>query len=296
MLLSKAFFNTFFLLSWQYIQNFLKYLSVDFFFIQGSVHGNHGIGNVGQFYIVELLFIVLGIFYGFIKKIKWTYFLMGWLLLVISIASLTREAPHATRSFFALVPLEIFSSLGIIVILGSFKKIKNFKFAVLVAGVLFALLAYSIIFYLSSYYLRFPIFYAKAWRSEDDALSSLIKKEERKYERVVFDRKAGFVYTSLLFYTKYPPLKFQESVRRLPPDSEGFSEVVSFGKYEFRDIDFGKDLDGKTLIVTDKENLPSGVAPARIFSYPTRPIVISVKENIRFFPITENAYVMVTGK
>ncbi|HEX7041663.1 MAG TPA: glycosyltransferase family 39 protein, partial [Patescibacteria group bacterium] len=41
------------LILWQYVQNIAAYFSVNFLFLTGSTHGNHGIGDVGQFYLFE---------------------------------------------------------------------------------------------------------------------------------------------------------------------------------------------------------------------------------------------------
>lgn len=292
-LFSKLFFNSWILSFWQYLQNLVSYFSVPFFFVSGSAHGNHGIGTVGQFYLVELPFMVYGIYATVRQKLTYGYFLVGWGILVIIIASLTRDVPHATRSFFLLVPLVIFSAAGFLSLLHFLKKLDP-KIRYITTALLVFVFAYNILYYFTSYYIRFPIAYAKSWRSEDKALTEFIKERQGNYDSVVFDKKAGFVYTSLLFYLPYSPASFQQSVKREPDDSEGFSTVTSFGKYEFKDIDWEHDLlDKKTLIITTKENLPEGVPILKIFTYPLRPIVLSVKEKVMQFPLEEDAYVAI---
>lgn len=292
-LFSKLFFNSLILSFWQFLQNMVSYFSVPFFFTSGSAHGNHGIGTVGQFYLVELPLMVYGIYTIVRQKLTYGYFLIGWGILVIIIASLTRDVPHATRSFFLLVPLVIFSAAGFLSLLHFLKKI-NPKIRYLTTALLVFVFAYNILYYFTSYYIRFPIAYAKSWRSEDKALTEFIKEREGNYDTVVFDKKAGFVYTSLLFYLPYPPASFQQSVKREPDDTEGFSTVTSFGKYEFRDIDWEHELTNKNaLIITTKENLPEGVAVLKTFTYPRRPIVLSVKEKIIQYPLEEEAYAAV---
>jgi len=296
-LLSKIFFNMPILQAWHYLQNTAGYLSVDFFFIQGSSHGNHGIGNVGQFYLIELPFILTAIFSILKNKIKWGFFLLLFSLMVILVASFTREVPHATRSFFLTAPFEILSAFGLIIILNQIKNIKNVNIKIIILGSLSIIILYNIIYYFTSYYVRFPILYAKAWRSEDKDLSSYIKNNESGFDKIIFDEKAGFIYSSLLFYTKYPPVLFQSVVKREEDDSEGFSKVNYFGKYEFRNIDWSKDYKEKNvMIISSVDNLPKEITPKKTFFYPLRPVVISLKQKIISYPVREQAYVLVETK
>ncbi len=294
---AKLFFNSFFLTLWQYINNIISYMSVPFLFIDGSMHGNHGIGNFGQFYIFELPLIFFGIMKILKDKNKWGYFMLIWSSIVILVASLTREVPQATRSFFLIIPFEIFSAFGLLILIDWVKKIKNFKYQFALATFFILFAFYDLIFYFSSYYVRFPILYAKSWRLEDKDLSLYIKQNEYKYNRIIFDNNAGFIYTSYLFYSKYFPLYFQISQERYPDDSEGFAMVQSFGKFEFKNIDWSNDYkEPKTLIVTTPDKKPDNISPLKIFYYPRRPVYFAVKQKVVGYPIEEIAYVLVETK
>ncbi len=290
----KIFFNQAVLVGWQYLQNILSFLSVPFFFISGSMHGNHGIGNVGELYVFELPFVVLGLI-GIIKnRLRWGYLFIIWGIVTIAVASLTREVPHATRSFFLVVPLEAFSAYGI----SSFLKLTlNLKYRNLILALLGIVVIYNLVFYFTSYYVRFPILYAKAWRAEDKQLSLYIAENLNKYDKIIVDRDSGFIYTSYLFYSKYPPSDFQNTSVRYPDDSEGFSDVKSFGKFEFRSIDWNKDPNlKKSLIVTSLDRKPKDASVLATFYYPKRPIAIALKQEILQYPVEEVAYVLIETK
>lgn len=290
---TKTFFNMFTMTVWQYIQHVVSYLSVPFFFISGSNHGNHGIGNVGQFYLFELPLIMLGLYKIILGKISWGYFLLLWAALTIIVASLTREAPHATRSFFLIAPFIAFCALGALTLWSWIQTLKNatFRLGVIILAVVFV--GYNLLYYFTSYYVRFPAAYAKAWRSEDKALSLYLAEVEQNYEKIVVDKKAGFIYTSLLFYRQFPPSEFHKTAVYEPEDSEGMSHVARFGKYEFKEIDWTNDLrQPKSLIITSVERKPNEVNPLRIFSYPARPVVIATKQEILQYPVEEIAYVV----
>ncbi len=295
-LFQKLFFSQFALTGWEYIRHIAAYGSFDFYFLNGSLHGNHGIGNFGQFYLFEVFTILTGLILAFIKKEKWRSFLIFWGIIVVAVCAFTREAPHATRSFFLILPFIIFSAYGLIVII---KLISNMPRKIGVIGGLFICLfcSYNIVYYFSSYYERFPIFYAKSWRSKDRVLSDFIKDHNMKYEKVVVDEAAGIPYTSLLYYLGYSPEDFQRTVQREEDDSEGFSKVKSFGKFEFRKIDWNKDLaSDKTLFITTFENRPEEKYIVDKILYPQRPVVINVGQEIHQFPVTDVAYVLVEKK
>lgn len=295
---TKVFFNQWSLTRWQYFNNIVSYFSPQFFFVFGSTHGNHGIGNAGQLYLFEFPLFIIGIYSLLIReRLRWAYLILFWGFAVILVASLTREVPHATRSFFLIVPLELFSAAGFLEVLVWVKRIKNSGYRIGALVIIAGIVLYNLVFYFASYYVRFPIVYAKAWRAQDKDVSLWIAENQQKYDKIILDKEAGFIYTSFLFYSKYPPLDFQRTVMREPDDSEGFSMVKSFGKYEFHDINWNNDYRTKrTLIVTTFDRKPNDMASIKIFYYPKRPVVVSVKQNIVQYPVEEIAYVLVESK
>ncbi len=286
-------FNKLLLTAWQYFNNIFAYFSVDFFFISGSSHGNHGIGNVGLFYLFELPFMVLGLITILRRKIEWGYFLILWAVATIMVASLTREVPHATRSFFLIVPITAFIALGITEFYGWFKNKNSFiKYSLLIVVLLISL--YNAVFYFASYYFRFPVKYAKAWSSTDQSLVTFLKNNNKTYDRIIVDKDSGLKYTSLLFYLSYPPESFQNTVVRLRDDSEGFSEVQFFGNFEFREVDWLSDYQlPNTLIITRADKVPSQIPPLKTFYYPERPVVISKGQTILQYPVKDVSYVLI---
>lgn len=294
--LSKLFFNNLELTFFQYLKNIISYLSGAFFFVSGSTHGNHGIGNFGQFYIFELPLVAITFIKIIREKLKWTYFLLFWAVAVILVAGLTRGIPHATRSFFLIIPFEVLSAIGTLFFLNWLKNIKSFNYKIFILSISFIFVVYNLVYYFSSYYVRFPILYAKSWRSEDKTLSLYIKENQQKYDKIIFDKQAGFIYTSLLFYLQYPPSEFQSLVTREPDDSEGFSAVKSFGKYEFKDITSSDYKMKRTLIVTTIDQKPNNIPSLMTLYYPKRPVVLSVGQNIIQYPVKDTAYVLVETK
>jgi hypothetical protein len=294
--ITRIFFNTWIMTFWQYVNNIISYFSTTFYFVNAGLTGNNTIGTSGQWYQFEIIFILSGI-YTWIKLKKWNNFILCWILAVIAVASLTREAPQATRSFLLIVPVTIISAYGCIIIM-SFIKNTN---SILARSTIFTgfslLIIYYIFLYFASYYFRFPIYYAKNWRTGDRDVSLYIKKNYDKYETIIFDSDVGFMYTSLLTYLAYPPLDFQKQTRWTPDDSEGFSKPISFGKIEFKKINWDEDIKkSNVLIITTAGRKPDKLLPLITFYYPERPVSFAVGQTIIRYPVQEISYVLVASK
>lgn len=295
-LIAKLFLSLLPLTIWQYLQNVVSSFATSFFFVFGSPHGNHGIGNVGQLYLFQFPLMIMGVLTIVLEKPRWSKFLILWALVNIFVVSLTREVPHATRSFFLIVPFEILSGLGVLSFFARLANIKKLRYKIGALVLCTVLVIYNILFYFASYYVRFPILYAREWRTQDKAVALYIKENQDKYNKIIFDSEGGYVYSSLLFYLKYDPAEFAKSVVWSDDDSEGFSMPKSFGKFEFRAIDWSKDAQKKTLIVTTQNSKPKEIRELKEFFYPKRPVVLSIKQDIVQYPIEETAYVVVSSK
>ena len=275
------------LLIWQYIQNIAAYLSVPFFFISGSSHGNHGIGNMGQFYLFELPLMIMGFIAALKEKKYWLKFVASFAIATLLVASFTRDIPQATRSFFLLFPLELISAYGLIAV----SRIRLTAFLAITVFIF-----YNILFYFTSYYLRFPTLYAKQWRQQDKLLSLYLNEHAKDYEKIIIDNGSGFIYSSLLFFTAYSPAKFQKEAVWEKADSEGMSKPVSFGKYLFKDIDWTKDMKPRNLLVVSPNKRPVDILRKTYFSYPQRPVVVAVKQEISSYIFVEDAYEIIEGQ
>lgn len=111
---TKLFYNNYIAIFLQYIQNIANIISGSFFFTQGTPHPNQGIGNVGTFYLFELPFFVLGIIIFFTKKIHSLRVFFWWLIVTVLTLALSKDVPHATRGYFLVIPIIVFTAQGIL--------------------------------------------------------------------------------------------------------------------------------------------------------------------------------------
>lgn len=283
------------LIGMQYAKNIAAYGSIPFYFLTGENHGNHGIGIVGQFHLFELITMAIGLFILYTMNKQGKILLISPIIITILIAALTRESPQATRSYTLLLSLPIISALGLSKIYEFAERQSISKILGLVS--ISCVIGYSFVYFLVAYFIRFPVAYAESWRSADKTVSAAILRDNSKYTRILIDKDAGFIYTSLLFYLQYPPDLFIATAQRTDPDSEGFREMLSFGKYQWKSIDWQNDLKVPgTLIITNTKLKPEKVPPKEAFYYPRRPVVIAVKQMIYSYPVEDIAYITVSSE
>ncbi len=290
---AKILFNSLALTAMQYITNIFAHINPSYFFIFGPEEGSTSFAKMGQWYLFELPLVIAGIVFLLKKKFKATLIIFGWIAALIAISSITREPPQATRTFFLTYPVTFCSALGAALFLGYLNKQRN-NLRIVSLVIFGCIVSYSLILYLTSYYVRFPIYYSRYWRTADREVSNFIKDNNQKYEKFIIDSKSGFNYTSLLVYLSYPPQKFMKEATWNPDDSEGFTYPTSFGKYEIREIDWGKDLQiPNTLLVTSVKTKIPDIGILKTITLPERPVVFNVGQVITRFPYSEPVFYLI---
>lgn len=275
-----------------FLKHILNNLNASFYFLNGPTHGNHGIGTHGLFFIYQLPLLLIGL--TFFQRVHISQLLLLIILFTTVVTTaLTRESPYATRSFFLLLPFIIVISYGIIrveTLLNNQSRLtKRLGYLLLGFIILWEGVSYTI-----SYTQRFPIAYAKQWRSEDKYLAEYINNNKDRYNKIVIDPNAGMLYSSLLFYLKIPPEEFIKTAQRGQPDSEGFIPVNRFSNIEYRKIQWMEDMRTPgLLLITQPELKPDTVPATKTFLYPIRPVVINQGQQILQFPAQDVAYVLV---
>lgn len=204
------------------IKNYLSHFSFNFLFIKGDSNPRSQIPGSPELFLIDLPFIVLGIIYIF-KKGSLKYFGILTTLLVSFIpAAITKESPHALRSILAAPTFAVISSLGIYFSLELFRKNKKY----LLTGII------------SLYLICFGVYYYK-FITKYNLLTSA--DWQYSYKEIFTTQKEGVVsdkyaqpYIFALFYLKYPPEGFRETVKYNPVDKWGFSLVSSFDNFQFK--------------------------------------------------------------
>lgn len=238
--------------------NYLKSFGPQFLFIQGGTNHAHNIENFGNLYLVEAPFFYLGILILLLrKKPRWSI-LLWWLLISPVASSITKDAPHSNR-MFAVYPIPpILTVLGIMWIYTKLKKSRPVKdvFTILVS---FAL-AINFGLYINRYFVEFPKNEAQYWGYGYKELSKILNQPEFLGKSVIISHPQYSPYIYLLFYGSYDANAYLKSVVRYPPTSDGFIDVKHFGRYDFRTIDWKKDITlQNTILVASPMEIPENI-------------------------------------
>jgi 4-amino-4-deoxy-L-arabinose transferase-like glycosyltransferase len=295
-IISILFLNKFILIVFTYLKNVLSFFSVNFFFINGANNPIDGIMNFGMFYFIELPFILTGVYLGIKRKVKFLSIFYAWMVIVILLNALTIEVPNATRSYMVIVPMVVFSAYGCLAIIEYLRSLSK-RIQIPIFTACLAIFLYSFAYFIGSYFVKFPVEFAKSWRAEDKALVTFLMENQNKYNLIIFDKKADFIYTALLFYLKYPPAEYQKDASY---QKNGLLNILAkVGKFEFKDVDWTKrsETKGPTLIIADPSVIQNNnYMLLTKFYFPTKPVVNVANGEIIAYPFTKPAYQVLETK
>ena len=204
------------------IKNYLTHLSFDFLFIKGDSNPRSQIPQSPELFLIDLPFIVLGLFYIFKKRSLKYYAILATLLVSFIPAEITKESPHALRSILAAPIFAVITSLGVFSFISFFKKYSKYLLAAIVSLYLI---------YFGSYFYKFITKYNLLTSTDWQYQYKLIFANQK--EGLVTDKYAQ-PYIFALFYLKYPPERFRETVKYNSVDKWGFSLVSSFDDFQFK--------------------------------------------------------------
>lgn len=254
-LVEKLIFNKATYIVPEIIKNYFSHFDPNFLFFNGGSNYQYSVHGTGLILPILLPFLLLGVVQIIRQKLTWQYFLIGWLLVAPIPGAITRDAPHALRSLFMVVPLVIFSSLGINYFLNILKNRLQIFFMV----VLILLIFINFIHFWNKYTGEYLRTYSWSWQYGYKQAVEFINNQGVEYDRIVFSKKYGEPHEFVLFYTKYDPAKFQTDKNLKRYKKSDWYWVDQFSKFEFVN-DWGvKERVGNRgdlLLITSPGNYP----------------------------------------
>lgn len=208
-------------------ENYAKYFTFDFLFLNGGLPQRMKIPDSGLFYFWQLPFILFGIYLVFKKRDQIGLFMTAWWLLSLIPVSMTfDEVPNVYRSAISLPPILYICALGFV---GFYSNLSTIKKALLVFIVIISVWEIS---YYELQYLRQdvhrPWYRGYAYKE----LVQDINKDYEKYDKFIITKAHSSPYIYLLFYSKYDPKKYQ--AMGSPRDIVAYG---GFDKYLFSEHD-----------------------------------------------------------
>lgn len=239
-----------------YLQHYMANLDINYLFIKGDDNLRHHLDNMGMLYLIQLPFLLYGLFIVIKEKSKPIVFILAWLLLSPIAAAPTDVAPHAIRSYTLVVALEIVIALAIVDIYNKIKWKKTYLI-VIVCG--FCLTFFT---YLENYYIHYSYDNSTWWQF--GYLNAVTKTQELKnqYNNIYIDKSVEQAYIFWLFGTKFDPKIYHQN-----------GSKDHFDKYYFLDQ---KPTNSNDLFVTTANKLPDNFETLDTINYPNGTAALNI--------------------
>lgn len=255
-----------------FLLHYLDHFSLNYLFVDGDPNPRISVPGIGQMYVIELPFFLIGIM-GAIRGIKngternQSLVLLLWLLLASVPAGMARETPHALRSASTLPAPQLIVAIGLALFLRrfhhSYLRFKIFNKRVLWSSFLVPcslfLVTLSLLWFQIMYWRYYPYEWAREWLTSYKRLIEYVNPISSQYEKIFMTPDLGRPYIYVLFYTRYDPEAFIEEARAggRVGDAFGFFTVQALGKYRFFIPDLTT-VSQKELVVTRADKPPEG--------------------------------------
>lgn len=185
----------------QYIKNYLQHFNPEWLFLEGDGPRHHTTG-MGLIYLIDLPFILLGIFYLLRYHLSASSILFFWVLLAPAASALAVDAPNASRSLIFLPTWQIFAAFGWWFAFSLVKK-KELK---LLFALPILLLVFNFISFVHQNFVHTNQEVQKDWQYGYKEVVDYAAQNSNK--KVVFDKDFEQPYIFYLYYTKYDPAKY----------------------------------------------------------------------------------------
>lgn len=217
-----------------YVRNYLSHFSPDYLFVNGALHKQHHVQNIGQLYLFQAPFLFIGFYLLFKQKQKFRWIIVLWIIIAhIPVAIASDSVPHALRNLISNPAYQLLTAFGLY---EAFFILKKRKYAYLIIGTIVVIGIYQFQGYLINYYTKYPNLYSKDWQYGYKEVVSYINENKDKYDLVVFTRHYGEPHMFTLFYENYLPEKFQKNPNLVRFETFDWVRVLKFDKYYFPDL------------------------------------------------------------
>jgi 4-amino-4-deoxy-L-arabinose transferase-like glycosyltransferase len=265
-LLADVLHNRRVLFAFSYLKHYFDFFNPNYLFFAGDVNTRFSMQDTGELYLWELPLLIIGLYALFKYKKKEIGFIAVWFILAPVAAATARETPHALRSETYIPIYEIIAAFGLlwtIIFLTKFRPLYR-NLAYILFGVIILI---TTVVAVHNYFAHFPIQYSQDWQYGYKQAVEYAKLEENKYDVISFTPAYGRPYIYLLFYGNITPETYWRTKNEIR-DSFGFYNVLSVGKYQFRNslID-ASDVGKRVLYVGAPGQIPANLKVVKTINF-----------------------------
>lgn len=238
------------------LRQYPNHFSLDYLFIKGDQSPRNSVKTVGEFYKIDLLFLLIGLIKLIKLRSKISLVLLLWLIISPLPSSLVQGAPNATRALFMMGNMQIVSALGAFTILQSIKKVRLRN---LILVIFLIILGLSLKVYLNDYFTKYAIDSGADWQYGMKQIVEFVKSNP-SYSRVYMTDVRSQPYIFFLYYMRVSPKDFQKTVVYNQDESRSYNLVYSFDKYQFGGWDEIQSVPNPGLLYIIEDSKYGGLA------------------------------------
>ena len=238
-----------------FLKHYFDNFSGRFLFTHGDVNPRLSIQEMGELYVWDLPFLLLGLFILVKKREKASLPIFIWMLVAPIPAATARETPHALRILSILPTFQIIIAYGLYHFSLWIKNRFAGKYSHFLFFILCFMLSANLFYYLHNYYTHYSIIWGDEWQYGYKQMVSYVAKVADNYDHIFVTDTLGRPYIYFAFYKPYPLTNFLKE-REASRDWFGFWNVSALGKIRFEFSQLSQ-ASGKVLLVTTPGNLPS---------------------------------------
>jgi len=215
-----------------FLQHYLDHFNPNFLFITGDVNPKFSTHDLGQLYLWELPFLVVGLLFLFRKREGYWWVIPLWLVIGIIPAGTAKETPHALRMEAVLPTLQLIVGYGLVSSFGIIASLRSSLIRKVILSASCLVLVISVFYFQYGYFKHYSSRFSKDWQYGYEELINVIN-ENKFAQTIVFDSgHLGRPYIYYLFYNKVDPRDFRQTMD-VTRDNFGFVDVKGFGEYRF---------------------------------------------------------------
>lgn len=252
---SRLAYHRYVLFGKEILTNAASHFTPDFLFVSGDRNPRHSIQFMGQLYIFESIFLLIGIVWLLTKGRRSAWLLWWWLAIGILPASITLAAPHALRTLLVMPVLLLLISGGLVQLVGWWQrmevpwlKVPGKRFALLIGVAVIYLV--GLVTFWRFYWLVYPALYGAEWQvGYQHMVSEVATFQAQNPEVPVYiTREQGRPAMYYWFFTTTDPRLVQAAASSAKKDQ---GEFLEFGTISFiRSVD---EVTGPGLVVSSQE-------------------------------------------
>ena len=194
------------------ISNYLTSFSPQFLFLNGDLNFRHSCGELGEFYLLFLPFFLIGLFYFFEQRQNYQQFLLYLMFISPFPAIVTKDgSQHAIRLLFLMPIVLMVTAFGVTQFYLWLKKnLKQKAPRLIICFVLILLFLFNFASFAHQYFWHYPKESWRYWAYGYKEIMLELNKNQNSYQKVFLNNNYEPSILWFLFWTKYPPQKFQQ--------------------------------------------------------------------------------------